>query len=144
MRYSDLIKEYRQLRSIRGNELAQKGVSEKVALLHETDRIRILLVCKPKDPGNIRMEVEVSLPDDMWGFDANFSSNKLSYPNQPALQLSLKELITLFQYLINLQEAGFQLAFFSTEGVWVASYDFDQEPSKTLFAKFKPPCLRVN
>ena len=144
MRYSDLIQDYRKLRSIRANAFTQSGFSEKFVLLHDTDRIRILLVRKSGDPNRIRMEVEVTLPEEMWGLDANFTSNELPSSHQPDLRMSLEDMITLFQYLIDLQKAGFQLSFFSTEGVWVASYVFDKEPSKALFTQCKPPTLRAN
>jgi hypothetical protein len=144
MRYSDLIKEYRRLHSIRANAFIQNGVSEKAVSIHETDQIRILLVRKFKDPDSIRMEVEVMLSEELWGLEADFFSNEFSSSDQSALRMSLEDMIILFQYLIDLQKAGFHLDFYSTEGVWVASYDFDKEPSKNLFTRLKPPGTRAN
>ncbi|MFX1577424.1 MAG: hypothetical protein ACFFCF_09620 [Promethearchaeota archaeon] len=144
MRYSDLIKEYRKLCSIRGPDLAQIGVIEKAVPIHETDRIRILLVRKPQKSSPVRLEVEITLPERIWGLNANLSSNKFSSPNQSELRLSLEEMIILFRYILNLQAAGFNLDFFSDEGVWIASYNLTKEPSKALFAQCKPPKLKVN
>ena len=144
MRYSDLIKEYRRLRAIEANQFTLNGVSEQTVPVYENNRIRILLVRKPEEPNHIRMEVEVTLPEEMWGLNATLSFNELPSSHQFALRISLEEMITLFQYLLSLQKIGFQLDFFSTEGVWVASYDFKKEPSKTLFTRCKPPKMKVN
>jgi hypothetical protein len=143
MRYSDLIKKYRRLHSIRANTFIRNGVSEKAVSVHETDQIRIILVRKLKDPDSIRMEVEVMLPEELWGLEADFT-NEFPSSYQPALRMSLEDMIVLFQYLINLQKTGFHLDFYSTEGVWVASYDFEKEPSKSLFTRVKPPRTRAN
>lgn len=144
MRYSDLIKEYRRLRAIEANAFTLNGVAEKAVPVYETNRIRILLVRKSEAPHNIRMEVEVTLPEEMWGLNATISSTELPSPYQPTLRISLEEMITLFQYLLDLQGNGFQLDFFSTEGFWVASYEFEKEPSKTLFTRCKPPKAKTN
>lgn len=144
MRYSDLIKEYRRLRSIRGNKIAPNGVFENAVPVHETDRIRILLIRPPQQFRQIKMEVEISLPEKMWGLDANLTINEGASPNQSELRTSLEETIILFQYILDLQAAGFSLDYFSDEGVWIASYAFKKEPSKALFAQFKPPKNKVN
>jgi hypothetical protein len=144
MRYSDLIKEYRQLRSFRKNKFAPNGVFENAVPVHETDRIRILLIRHQKQPRQIKMEIEITLPERMWGLDANLTINERSSPNQSDLRMSLEETIILFQYIIDLQAAGFSLDYFNDEGVWVASYAFEKEPTKTLFARFKPPKITAN
>jgi hypothetical protein len=144
MRYSDLIKEYRRLCSIREEKLALNQTFERAVTVHETDRIRILLIRQPGEPKRVRMDVEVVLPEKMWGLDDNLASNEQIPTNQPELRLSLEETILLFQYLLDLQNIGFLLDFFGDEGVWIASYCFDKEPSKTLFAQCQPPKLKAN
>lgn len=144
MRYSDLIKEYRRLRSIREEKLALNQTSERAVTVHETDRIRILLIRQPDEPKRVRMDVEVVLPEKMWGLDANLAANDQISTNQPELRLSLEETILLFQYLLGLQKMGFLLDFIGDEGIWIASYCFDEEPSKTLFAQCQPPKLMTN
>ncbi len=144
MRYSDLIKEYRRLRSFRGNHFAPNGVCESSVPVHETDRIRILLIQHPQQPRQIKLEVEITLPERMWGLNANLTINEWSSPNQSELRMSLEETIILFQYILNLQAAGFSLDYFGDEGVWIASYAFEKEPSKALFAQFKPPKIKAN
>ena len=132
------------MRSIRAATFTRDGVAEKTVPIHETNQIRILLVRKSKDRSHIRIEIEVTLPEELSELDTSFNANVPFSPHQPALRMSLEDLVTLFQYLIDLQKAGFQLDFFSTEGVWVASYTFDKEPNKALFTKFKPPKTRIN
>ncbi|MFX1509413.1 MAG: hypothetical protein ACFFBR_03810 [Promethearchaeota archaeon] len=139
-----MIKEYRRLRSIHEDELVFNQISEMAVTVQETNRIRILLVRQSDEPERIRMDIEVILPEKMWGLDANLSSNEMTTLNQPELRLTLEETILLFQYLLNLQTIGFNLDLFSDEGVWVASYYFDKEPSKTLFTQCKPPKLKAN
>ncbi len=139
MKYSDLIKEYRQLLSLRVDDFVKYGLSEKTITIHETDQIRIILVRKPEEPQLIKMEIEITLPEQIWGLDANLTSNEFSSPDQPQLRVSLEEILMLFQYLLALQKAGFNLDFFDEEGIWVASCEIDEEPSKAFFTKFKPP-----
>jgi hypothetical protein len=90
------------------------------------------------------MEVEIILPKKMWGLDANLTINKWSSPNHEELRMSLEETIILFQYILDLQAAGFCLDYIGDEGVWIASYAFEKEPSKTLFTQFKPPKIKAN
>jgi hypothetical protein len=144
MRYSDLIKEYRRLIAIQPDQLISPEVPERVVNLYENNRIRILLVRTPEAPNTVKMEIEVILPDRMWGLDANYFSDDLATPDQPAIRTSLEEMVLLFQYLLQLQQAGFTLDFFGEEGLWIACYQIDQEPSKTLFSSFQPPQIKAN
>jgi hypothetical protein len=144
MRYSDLIKEYRRLVAIQQDKLISKEVSERVVNLYENDRIRILLVRTPEAPDTVKMEIEVALPDRIWGLDANYFSDDLTTSDQPAIRISLVEMVLLFQYLLQLQQVGFTLDFFGEEGLWIASYHINQEPSKTLFSSLQPPKIEAN
>lgn len=144
MRYSDLIKAYRRLAAIQPDQLISQEVPERVVNLYENNRIRILLVRTPEAPEAVRMEIEVALPDRIWGLDANYFSDDLTTPDQPAIRTSLEEMVLLFQYLLQLQQAGFTLDFFGEEGLWIACYLIDQAPSKTLFSSFLPPKIKAN
>lgn len=144
MRYSDLIKEYRRLIAIQSDQLISQEVPERVVNLYETDRIRILLVRDPEALDTVKMEIEVALPNRIWGLDANYFSDELKTPDQPAIRTSLEVMVLLFQYLLQLQQAGFTLDFFGEEGLWIACYHIKQEPTKTLYTQFKPPQVKAN
>lgn len=144
MRYSDLIKEYRRLVAIQPDQLISQEEPERVVSLYETDQIRILLVRTTEAPDTVKMEIEVALPDRIWGLDANYFPDNLTTPDQPAIRTSLEEMVLLFQYLLQLQQSGFKLDFFAEEGLWIACYNIDQEPSKTLFSSFQPPRIKEN
>ncbi len=144
MRYSDLIKEYRRLIAMQPDQLISQEVPERVVNLYENDRIRILLVRTSEAPEIVKMEIEVALPDRIWGLDANYFSDNLTAPDQPAIRTSLEEMVLLFQYLLQLQQAGFTLDFLGEEGLWIACYHINQEPSKTLFSSFQPPKSKAN
>ena len=137
MRFSDLVKKYQRLHAIRTSPFCDETAEETV-LVHETDRIRILLVRSLRTQ-KIRMEVEVNILRQMCGLNGNFTTNQFSSDNQPALQRFLREMIMLFQYLLDLHEFGFHLDFFSDESVWIASYDMDQAPDKRFFTQVQPP-----
>ncbi len=143
MRYSDLIKEYRRLIAIQPDQLISQEESEHVVNLYETDRIRILLVRTTEAPVTVKLEIEVALPDRIWGLDANYFSDDLTTPDQPAIRTSLEEMVLLFQYLLQLQQVGFTLDF-GEEGLWIACYHIEQEPSKRIFSSFLPPKSKVN
>jgi len=144
VRYSDLIKEYRRLVAMQPDQLISQEVPERFVNLYENNRIRILLVRTPEAPDTVKMEVEVALPDRIWGLDANYFSNELSHPDQSSIKMSLEEMVLLFQYLLQLQKAGFTLDFYGEEGLWIACYHIEKEPSKTLFSSFQPPKTKVN
>jgi hypothetical protein len=144
MRYSDLIKAYRRLVAMQPDQLISKEVQERVVNIYENDRIRILLVRTPEAPDTVKMEVEVALPDRIWGLDANYFTDDLTTPNQSTIRTSLEEMVLLFQYLLQLQQAGFTLDFYGEEGLWIACYHIDKEPSKTLFSSFQPPKIKAN
>lgn len=144
MRYSDLIKAYRRLVAMQPDQLISKEVQERVVNIYENDRIRILLVRTPEAPDTVKMEVEVALRDRIWGLDANYFTDDLTTPNQSTIRTSLEEMVLLFQYLLQLQQAGFTLDFYGEEGLWIACYHIDKEPSKTLFSSFQPPKIKAN
>ena len=144
MRYSDLIKEYRRLVAIQPDQLISQEVPERVVNLYENNRIRILLVRTPEAPDAVKMEIEVALPDRIWGLNANYFSDGLTTPDQSAIRSSLEEMVLLFQYLLQLQQAGFSLDFFGEEGLWIACYIIDKKPSKILFSSFQPPQIKAN
>lgn len=144
MRYSDLIKEYRRLAAMQPDQLISQEVPERVVNLYENDRIRILLVRTPEAPETVKMEIEVVFPDRIWGLDANYFSDNLVTSDQSAIRSSLEEMVLLSIYLLQLQQAGFTLNFFGEEGLWIAYYQIDQEPSKTLFSSFQPPKIKAN
>lgn len=116
---------------------------ERVVNLLENDRIRILLVRTFEAPDIVTMEIEVALPDRIWGLDANYFSDDLTAPDQPAIRTSLEEMVLLFQYLLKLQKAGFTLDFYGEEGLFIACYHIDKAPSKSLYFAFRPPQIKA-
>ena len=144
MRYSDLIKEYRRLVAIQPDQLITPETPERVITVYENGRIRILLVRTPKAPDTVKMEIEVALPDRIWGLDANYFSDDYSLPDQSAIRMSLEKMVLLFQYLLQLQKAGFLLDFFGEEGLWIACYLMKQEPTKEFFTLSQPPEIKSN
>ncbi|MFX1341241.1 MAG: hypothetical protein ACFFAL_00960 [Promethearchaeota archaeon] len=143
MRYSDLIKEYRRLVAMQPDQLISQEVPERVVNLYENDRIRILLVRTPKTPDTVKMEIEVALPNRIWGLDANYFSDDLTTSDQSSIRTLLEEVVLLFQYLLKLQQIGFTLDFYGEEGLWTACYSINQEPSKTLYFAFHPPQIKA-
>ncbi|MDO8124011.1 MAG: hypothetical protein Q6364_06495 [Candidatus Hermodarchaeota archaeon] len=144
MRYSDLIKEYRRLVAIQPDQLISQEEPERVVNLYENDRIRILLLRTPEAPDTVKLEIEIALPDRIWGLDANYFSDAITTPDQPSICTSLQEMVLLFQYLLKLQKAGFTLDFYGEEGLFIACYYIDKTPSKTLYLAFQPPQIKAN
>jgi hypothetical protein len=144
MRYSDLIKEYRRLVAIQPHQLISQEVPERVVNLYQNNRIRILLIRTTAAPDAVKMEIEVALPNRIWGLDANYFSDDLTTQDQSAIRTSLEEMVLLFQYLLHLQDAGFTLDFYGEEGLWIACYLIKNEPTKAIFSLFKPPTIKDN
>jgi hypothetical protein len=138
MRYSEFVKGYRQLQSKNSITLFPSGLTEYVIPIYENQYTRILLLKEKKAPDTVRIEIEVNLPQWMWGLSANQYTNGF-YPNQRTLQRTLEEMIRLFQYLLKLQQAGFKLDFIKDEGIWIAFFDLTAEPTNTFYRQLKPP-----
>jgi hypothetical protein len=142
LKFVDLIEAYRQLRSCDSDSFFPRGMPEKIAPIYENDQIRILLLRTIDEPEKIRVEVEVTMPEQLQEFNAMLLSDELDSSDQAGLSNALEVTILLFQYMLRLQKIGFYLGFFSEENVWNASYVLETRPTKGFFSRLQPPRIR--
>ena len=139
MRYRDLVEAYGQLRSSGADSLFVNGVPEKVVSILETQRIRVLLLRLVDNPDKIKLEVEVTVPEQLQEFNDSLPSDEPESSDQSDLCNALEVTVILYQYLIQLRQTGFFLEFFREEGVWIASFELEIVPTKGFFSQIKPP-----
>ena len=120
------------------NALFPKGLVEYTTPVYENYYTRILLLKKKIEQDTTRIEIEVSLPLWMWELTTNQNTGDFT-PNQRTFQCALNEMISLFQYLLQLQAIGFKLDFIHEEGIWVAWYILDTEPTYKFYKQLIPP-----
>jgi hypothetical protein len=137
MQYSEFIQEYRQLQTKKPHILFPNGLDEHAIPIYENQNTRIILLKKKIKLDTVRIEIEVSLPSWMWGLSANQYVNEF-FLNQPVYIQALEEMIHLFQYLLRLQKTGFKLDFINDEGIWVAWFDLESEPTEGFFLQLLP------
>ena len=118
--------------------LFPKGLVEYTTPVYENHYTRILLLKKKIEQKTTRIEIEVSLPLWMWELTTNQNTGDFT-PNQRTFQCALNEMISLFQYLLQLQAIGFKLDFIHEEGIWVAGYILDKEPTYKFYKQLIPP-----
>jgi len=138
MEYSDLVKGYQRLIDKRIKSALANDQPERVVTIHETVWLRILLIHNLKNPDIVRLVVEVSFPN--WVYEIPMSSNNDEIIKESSLRIPgvLKELVIHLEYLQKLSDVGFRLELLAEEGIWNASTELKQPPSKELFKALVP------
>ncbi|MDO8124167.1 MAG: hypothetical protein Q6364_07275 [Candidatus Hermodarchaeota archaeon] len=138
MEYSDLVKGYQQLINKPKAAALKDDHAEQVVTIHETVWLRILLIHSLKNPDLVRLVVEVSFPN--WVYDISMSLNNDGVIKESSLGLPdvLKEMVIHLEYLHRLSDVGFRLELLAEEGIWSASTELKQPPSKELFKALVP------
>lgn len=133
------MKGYRQLIKKHIESSLSEDHLERVVTIYETTWLRILLIRSLKHLDLVRLVVEVSFPN--WLYDLPLILNNDDKPNETSatLQKVLKEMVIHLEYLRKLGDSGFRLELLVEEGIWSASTDLKETPSKKLFSILNPP-----
>jgi hypothetical protein len=137
--YSDLVNGYRQLTKEPIDSSLSEDYTERVLTVHETAWLNILLIQSRTHADLVRLVVEVSFPDWLYGAPLLFNNDEKLNETSPILQNVLKELLSHLEYLQRLSDRGFRLALLVEEGIWTASTIIREPPSKELFTVLDPP-----
>ncbi len=133
MEYSDLVKGYRQLISKPIEFALTDDHPERVVTIHETVWLRILLIQNLKNPDIVRLVVEVSFPSWVYALPVVLNNDEVIKESSRNLPDILKEMVIHLEYLHKLSDVGFRLELLAEEGIWSASTELKQPPSKELF-----------
>ena len=142
MDYSDLVKGYRQLINKPIESALTDDHAEQVVTIHETVWLRIFLIHSMKNPDLVRLVVEVSLPNWVYAIPLPTNDNKIPNETSRRLPVVLKQMVIHLEYLHRLSDVGFRLELLAEEGIWSASTELKQPPSKELFNALAP--LKTN
>jgi hypothetical protein len=107
--------------------------------IHETVWLRILFIQSVKHPDRVRLVVEVSLPTWLYNISRPLNNDRKLNETSILLQSVLKEMVIHLEYLRKLSAGGFRLELLAEEGIWSASTELKQSPSKKLFTVLTPP-----
>ncbi|MFX1301176.1 MAG: hypothetical protein ACFFDE_09580, partial [Promethearchaeota archaeon] len=132
MEYSDLVKGYQQLINKHIASALADDHPERVVTIHETVWLRILLIHNLKNPDMVRLVVEVSFPNWVYEIPMAFNNDEIIKESSLSLPGVLKEMVIHLEYLQKLSDVGFRLELLAEEGIWSASTELKQPPSKEL------------
>lgn len=138
MKFSNLVKGYRQLISKPIKSALTDDHPERVVTIHETLWLKILLIRSLKDPDLVRLVVEVSFPNWVYALPVVLNNEKIIKEKSRRLPDVLKEMVIHLEYLHKLSDVGFRLELLAEEGIWSASTELKQPPSKELFKALIP------
>ncbi|MHA2315187.1 MAG: hypothetical protein ACXACF_07880 [Candidatus Hermodarchaeia archaeon] len=138
MEYSDLVKGYQQLINKHNASALTDDHPEQVVTIHETVWLRILLIHSLKNPDVVRLVVEVSFPNWVYEIPVSFNNDEIIKESSLSLPDVLKEMVIHLEYLHKLSDVGFRLELLAEEGIWSASTELKQPPSKELFKALVP------
>jgi hypothetical protein len=128
---SDMMECYEHFKTSPFNELTLNEDGESIESLCETDWARILLIRTTDEPSSISVEVEISLPKCVTGHGSKSSIIK---PRD-----SLKNMITHLEYLLKLEDFGFELDLIGEDCLWTASWKSTNMLDEKAFCALIPP-----
>jgi len=114
----------------------------RTVLLHDDGPVRIYLTKDPERWGEIALEIDIfigvgRISDSVQSESTNNRVNDISI-SRP----QLIECISYIEYMIRLEEAGFNLEVVLDGCIWTARYLLRSKPDSQLFRIIAPPMLR--
>ncbi len=111
----------------------------RTVLLHDDGSVRIYLVKEPDSWEDITLEIDIfmgvgRISDSI---QANSSQDEVDYARLSRAQLV--ECISYIEYLLRLEEAGFNLEIVLDGCIWTARYLVSMKPGSQLFEVITPP-----
>ncbi|MFW9845879.1 MAG: hypothetical protein ACFFD6_03975 [Candidatus Thorarchaeota archaeon] len=136
---SELMKRYEHLIGTPSKELRFNENGESVAILCQSDWVRILVI-QYQDPANlVSIEVELSLPTRSMKVQSGEYGSKVSKETTADTRMLAEQVMEHLRYMTNLQDHGFDLDVIGQECLWTASKDFQESPSQNVFELLSPP-----
>lgn len=134
---SELIKRYEQIIETPAKELRFNEHGESVAILCQSEWVRILVIQR-QDPANlVSIEVELSLPAQ--STKVSSSVREKGDLKEADTKVLANQVIEHLRYMTLLQDEGFTLELIGQECLWTASRDFQESPRQEFFQLLSPP-----
>ena len=134
---SELNKRFEQIIETPAKELRFNEHGESVAILCQSEWVRILVIQR-QDPANlVSIEVELSLPARSTKVSSGIrQKDDLKEADTKVLA---EQVIEHLRYMTLLQDEGFTLELIGQECLWTASRDLQESPRQDLFELLTPP-----
>ena len=134
---SELNKRYEQILATPIKELRFNEHGESVAILCQSEWVRILVIQR-QDPANlVSIEVELSLPARSTKVSSGIrEKDDLKEADTKVLA---DQVIEHLRYMTLLQDEGFTLELIGQECLWTASRDLQESPRQEFFELLSPP-----
>jgi hypothetical protein len=134
MELNDLVEGYELLRSTSQLDPIYSETGRTV-LLHDEGPVRIYLTKDPDSWEDITLEIEIFM-----GVGRNLKTVRSESTNDVSLsRTQLVECISLIEYLLRLEEAGFYLEIVLDGCIWTARHQIRNKPDSQLFLTMTPP-----
>ena len=134
---SELNKRYEQIIETPVKELRFNEHGESVAILCQSEWVRILVIQR-QDPAEIvSIEVELSLPARSTKVPSGLREK--SDLEKADTKLLADQVIEHLRYMTLLQDEGFTLDLIGQECLWTASRDLQESPRQEFFEMLSPP-----
>ncbi len=114
---------------LRVSDDAESGYKE--SILCRTDWVEILLLRCVENPEVLRIEVEISVPEDTSPQKYMSQSDRLP-----------SDMIAHMEYLLELLHVGFSLQVVGAEGLWLATSQFTGTPASDVVQRLVPPQVK--
>ena len=141
MELSDLVEGYNLLYSTSQLDPFYSETGRTV-LLHDDGPVRIYLTKEPDSWEEIALEIDIFMgvgrtSDSVQSYSTNDRVSDISIS-----RLQLIECISYIEYMLRLEEAGFNLEFVLDGCIWTARYLLRNKPDSQLFRIIAPPMYR--
>lgn len=134
MELTDLVEGYELLRSTSQHDPIYSETG-RIVLLHDDGSVRVYLTKDPDSWEDIALEIEIFM-----GVGRNRKSLEPDSTYDVSLtRAQLVECISLIEYLLRLEEAGFNLEIVLDGCIWTARCPVKSKPGSQLFGIIVPP-----
>ncbi|MFX1330536.1 MAG: hypothetical protein ACFE9W_03195 [Promethearchaeota archaeon] len=134
---SELIKRYEQIIETPAKELRFNEHGESVAILCQSEWVRILVIQRQDTANLVSIEVELSLPAR--STKASSGIREKGDLKEADTKVLADQVIEHLRYMTLLQDEGFTLELIGQECLWTASRDLQESPRQEFFELLTPP-----
>ncbi|MHA1924800.1 MAG: hypothetical protein ACXABV_02000 [Candidatus Thorarchaeota archaeon] len=136
---SELNKRYEQIIETPAKELRFNEHGESVAILCQSEWVRILVIQRQEPANPVSIEVELSLPARSTAMPSGMREKGDLKIAERDTRVLANQVIEHLRYMTHLQDEGFTLDLIGQECLWTASRELQESPRQEFFKLLSPP-----
>ena len=136
---SELNKRYEQIIETPEKEIRFNEHGESVAILCQSEWVRILVIQRQDPADLVSIEVELSLPARSSTMPSGMRGKGDLEQAEHDTKVLADQVIEHLRYMTLLQDKGFTLDLIGQECLWTASRDLQETPRQEFFELLSPP-----